>query len=136
MTTPAINTEPIYIEVPAQRTYKAASFVADYALYAFLLVSIFMVSWVQVHVYLILGIAVVALIVLSQLLTKKTKRVVREKLLSEFKQQTGLTLPDMFDPQALPRKAFTEKISVVDENGSPVEWTAARNGTFFRFAPA
>jgi hypothetical protein len=136
MTTPAITTEPIYIEVPAQRTYKAAYFVANYATLVFLMASMFMVSWVPLHVYLILAASVLALTTLSYLLVRKVRPVVREKLLSEFKQQTGLALPDTFDPQKLPRKAFTEKVLVTDENGSPVEWTAARNGTFFRFAPA
>jgi hypothetical protein len=136
MTTPAINTEPIYIEVPEQRTYKTASFVANYATLAFLMASIFMATRVTLSVYLILAVSVLALTTLSYVLVRKVRPVVREKLLSEFQKQTGMTLPDTFDPQKLPGKAFPEKVSVTDPSGSPVEWTAARNGTFFRFAPA
>jgi hypothetical protein len=136
MTTPDTKPEPIYIEVPEQRTHKIASFVANYAALAFLVATVFLVSRVTLPVYLMLSASVFALTVLSLLLIRMITPVVRGKLLSEFQKQTGMILPETFDPQKLPKEAFAEKVSVVDEGGSTAEWTAARNGTFFRFAPA
>ena len=136
MTTPDIKREPIYIEIPEQRAYKIASFVANYATLAFLLATVFLVSWVTLPVYLMLSASVFALTILSLLLIKRIKPVVRGKLLSELQQQTGMILPETFDPQKLPTEAFAEKVSVVDESGTTAEWTAACHGTCFRFAPA
>ncbi|MET1155885.1 hypothetical protein, partial [Arthrobacter sp.] len=83
-----------------------------------------------------LSASVFALTVLSLLLIRMITPVVRGKLLSEFQKQTGMILPETLDPQKLPKEAFAEKVSVVDEGGSTAEWTATRNGTIFRFAPA
>lgn len=136
MTSPITKPEPIYIEIPDQRAFKAASIAGNYTIFVFAFASIFAVNTVPLVWYLIAAIVACALSIAGLFVAKKAQSNVRGKLRSEFNQQTGLTLPSTFDPQKLPSKAVPEKVLVVDGNGVAQQWTAARNGTFFRFAPA
>lgn len=132
MTTPATKAEPIYIEVPVERVFKFL-FVASYAsAVAFALAAVYLFKEMPPVFEFGVGIPVSVMMVLAYVLERK----IAKKLRSEFNEQTGLSLPKSFDPQMLPRKSFRTRVSLIDQSGSRIEWTAARNGNFFRFAPA
>lgn len=136
MTTPTSTREPLYIEIAEQRKYTVSHFIANYVTLAFLFASMFFATKVPLTVYVGIAVAVLAVTIIGYRTVSLTRPLVKKKLSAEFNQQTGLTLPETFNPQALPKGAFSEKIFVTDQSGSTVEWKAARNGAFFRFAPA
>jgi hypothetical protein len=131
MTTPATKTEPIYIEVPAQRVFKFI-YVTSYAgVAAFALAAVYLFKDMPFLFEYGVGGAVALMLLLAFVLERKIDKKVR----SEFKEQAGLSLPKSFDPQFLPRNSFRRRVVLLDQSDAEVEWTAARNGTFFRFAP-
>jgi hypothetical protein len=132
MTTPATKAEPIYIEVPVQHVFKFLYFASYTGALAFALAAVYLFKDMPFLFEYGVGGVVVSMLLLSFVLERKIDKKVR----AEFKEQAGLNLPKSFDPQFLPRNSFRRRVVLLDQSGVEVEWTAARNGTFFRFAPA
>lgn len=134
------STSPLYFEVPEQRVHAVARFLVNNLIYLFLVPSIFVPVWVGksdtgIMWYLGLAALTALLLVLSAKTVSRLRPVIKSKVSEEFTKNTGIALPDDFNPFALPARAVPATISLIGTSGTEEEWTAARNGTYFRFAP-
>lgn len=134
------STDPLYFEVPEQRLYSASRFFVNKAIYGFIFVSmIFSIGsfkYPGVFVgYVIASVVTAAGILLSGFAVKRLRPVIKKKVVEEFTKNTGISLPADFNPLELPARTVPVTLSLVGANGTAEEWTAARNGTYFRFAP-
>lgn len=133
------STSPLYFEVPEQRKYAVARFLANNAIYIFLVLTFFFTlgsAYPAMFIgYIVLAVVTALGIVFGAIAANRLRPVIKAKVADEFTKSTGITLPTDFNPLELPARTVPVTLSLVDANGQAEEWTAARNGTYFRFSP-